>query len=130
MPLSLHKPIRPKASTKGPLTREGYVYCNGRFAGLLSEFGDLKKQTYTFQYDEDYVIENGTPIGNRFALSHDDFVFDTFPTFFANLVSEGWLRTHQANKARLDKSDYFGLLLGNGKELIGAISVLTHQIEE
>ena len=127
---SRHQTLRTQPPAKGSLSRVGYVYCNGRFAGLLTEFGDLKEQVYTFQYDEDYVIKNGTPIGHRFALGSDDFVFDTFPTFFANLVSEGWLRTHQAKKARLDKADYFGLLLANGKELIGAISVLTHQIEE
>lgn len=121
---------RPKAAGEYSLIRVGYVYCNGHFAGLLSEFGDLRTQMYTFQYDKNYVKARGAPIGYRFPLSNDDFVFDTFPTFFANLVSEGWLRTHQANKARLDKSDYFGLLLGNGKELIGAISVLTQLIEE
>lgn len=124
----LHQPPLPQVSRQ--YTRIGYVYCNGHFSGILAEFDDLKKQIYTFKYDESYIIANGTPIGNRFALSDNEFVFDTFPTFFANLVSEGWLRTHQAKKARLDKSDYFGLLLGNGKELIGAISVLTSRVEE
>lgn len=112
------------------VSRVGYIYCNGRFAGVLTEFSDLKKQFYTFKYDEAYVSGNGAPIGYRFALTNTTFEFDTFPTFFANLVSEGWLRTHQAKKARLDKHDHFGLLLGNGKELIGAISVLTQKIEE
>lgn len=103
--------------------RIGYVYCNGNFAGVLTEFDDLKTQKYTFKYDEVYLAF-GSPIGYRFALTDLEFTFDTFPTFFANLISEGWLRTHQANKARLDKSDSFGLLLENGKELIGALSIL------
>ena len=109
--------------------REGYIYCNGSFAGVLQEFSDLKTVSYLFQYDAAY-LKAGAPIGYRFPLSDQPFEFDTFPTFFANLISEGWLRTHQANKARLDKEDSFGLLLANGKELIGAISVLTSTVEE
>ncbi len=110
-------------------TREGHVYCNGSFAGLLQEFTDLKAENYRFIYDANYLI-NGVPIGYRFPLTVNPFEFDTFPTFFANLISEGWLRTHQAKKARLDKTDSFGLLLANGKELIGAISVVPNEIKE
>lgn len=110
-------------------TREGYIYCNGSFAGVLQEFDDLKTAHYLFKYDAAY-LKGGAPIGHRFPLSDHPFEFDTFPTFFANLISEGWLRTHQAKKARLDKADSFGLLLANGKELIGAISVLTRETEE
>lgn len=105
------------------LNREGHVYCNGVFAGLLQEFTDFKIERYRFIYDATYLI-NGAPIGYNFSLTEIPFEFDTFPTFFANLISEGWLRTHQAKKARLDKTDSFGLLLANGKELIGAISVV------
>lgn len=109
--------------------REGYIYCNGSFAGVLQEFSDLKTQTFVFTYDNNY-LQHGAPIGHRFPLTGKPFEFDGFPTFFANLISEGWLRTHQAKKARLDKSDSFGLLLANGKELIGAISVLTTETKE
>ena len=110
------------------INRTGYVYCNGRFAGVINEYSDLKTESYTFTYDSEY-LDSGDPIGYRFALQRDVFSFDTFPTFFANLISEGWLRAHQADKARLDKADSFGLLLENGKELIGAISVLHTKIE-
>ncbi|NQZ88926.1 MAG: HipA N-terminal domain-containing protein [Colwellia sp.] len=111
------------------LNREGYVYCNGAFAGLLQEFTDLKTESYRFIYGASYLT-NGAPIGHRFPLTDQPFEFDTLPTFFANLISEGWLRTHQAKKARLDKADSFGLLLANGKELIGAISVMPSEIKE
>jgi len=111
------------------LNREGDIYCNGSFAGVLQEFNDLKTVSYLFKYDAAY-LKDGAPIGHHFPLSDQPFEFDAFPTFFANLISEGWLRTHQAKKARLDKADSFGLLLANGKELIGAISVLTSGAEE
>ncbi|GAW95550.1 MULTISPECIES: HipA N-terminal domain-containing protein [Colwellia] len=110
-------------------SREGYIYCNGSFAGVLQEFNDLKTVSYLFKYDAAY-LKNGAPIGHHLPLSEQPFAFDAFPTFFANLISEGWLRTHQAKKARLDITDSFGLLLANGKELIGAISVLTSRTEE
>lgn len=109
--------------------RQGFIYCNGLFAGVLQEFSDLKQQSYLFKYDEAY-LQDGAPIGHHFPLNDRPFTFDTFPTFFANLISEGWLRTHQAKKAKLDKADSFGLLLANGKELIGAISVLTSETKE
>lgn len=111
------------------LNRQGYIYSNGIFAGVLKEFSDHKTQTYVFTYNTDY-LQHGAPIGHRFPLTDKPFEFDSFPTFFANLISEGWLRTHQAKKARLDKADSFGLLLANGKELIGAISVLTTEPKE
>ncbi len=111
------------------LNREGYIYCNGSLAGLLQEFTDFKVESYRFIYDAAYLTE-GVPIGHRFPLTDYPFEFDTFPTFFANLISEGWLRNHQAKKARLDKADSFGLLLANGKELIGAISVVPSEIKE
>ena len=110
-------------------TREGFIYCNGSLAGVLQEFNDLKTVSYLFKYDTAY-LKDGAPIGHRFPLRVQPFMFDTFPTFFSNLISEGWLRSHQAKKARLDKSDSFGLLLANGKELIGAISVLTSETKE
>jgi serine/threonine-protein kinase HipA len=111
------------------VNREGYIYCNGSLAGLLQEFTDLKTESYRFIYNTDYLM-NGVPIGHCFPLTDQPFEFDTFPTFFANLISEGWLRTHQAKKARLDKTDSFGLLLANGKELIGAMSVVPSEIKE
>ena len=109
--------------------REGHIYCNGSLAGLLQEFTDLKAERYRFTYDATYLI-NGAPIGYSFPLTGTPFEFDTFPTFFSNLISEGWLRTHQAKKARLDRTDSFGLLLANGIELIGAISVVPNEIKD
>lgn len=56
-------------------------------------------------------------------MTTESFRFDILPPFFTNLLSEGWLRNHQAKKARVDKNDEFGLLCANGQELIGGVSV-------
>lgn len=103
--------------------RRGKVLVNGQLAGVIIEYRDHTKETYTFTYDYAYLNE-GAPIGYHFPLSQQHYEFDTFPPFFANLVSEGWLKAYQSKKARLDKTDSFGLLLANGEELIGAVSIL------
>ncbi|GAA5135847.1 HipA N-terminal domain-containing protein [Thalassotalea piscium] len=105
------------------LNRQGLVFANGKFCGYLNEFRDAQLEKYTFEYDHDYMSE-GVPMGYHFPFTKNTFEFDTFPPFFSNLISEGWLRTHQSKLARLDKTDSFGLLLANGKELIGALSVV------
>ncbi len=103
--------------------RKGKVLVNGRLAGFIIEYRDNTKESYTFTYDDAY-LSDGSPIGYHFPISEKHYEFDTFPPFFANLVSEGWLRAYQSKKARLDKTDSFGLLLANGEELIGAVSIL------
>jgi serine/threonine-protein kinase HipA len=46
------------------------------------------------------------------------------PAYFENLVAEGWLRKVQAQAQRISEGDRFGLLLENGRDLVGAITVL------
>ena len=43
--------------------------------------------------------------------------------FFENLVSEGWLRKLQSQQQKIDENDRFGLLLANGGDLVGAVTV-------
>jgi serine/threonine-protein kinase HipA len=69
------------------------------------------------------VKEYKPPIGYHFPLNSKPYTLDTLHPFFTKLVSEGWVRVFQANKSRLDKRDDFGLLLANGGDLIGVISV-------
>ncbi|WP_208931794.1 type II toxin-antitoxin system HipA family toxin [Rheinheimera sp. F8] len=110
------------------LNRTGYVYVNQRLAGLLQEWQANVRQSYVFSYHQDYLDFNGPPIGVNFPLTPVPYNFDVFPPFFANLVSEGWVRRYQAQKAGLDRDDAFGLLLANGAELIGAVSVLNDEL--
>tara|TARA_R110002167_G_scaffold20405_19_gene74722 strand:- start:1362 stop:1718 length:357 start_codon:yes stop_codon:yes gene_type:complete len=106
------------------ISRQGRVYANGKLAGLLTEYKETTgAQMYSFEYDRDYIIQGGTPIGYHFPLKAEPYLYDVLHPFFTNLASEGWVRVFQASKARLDKRDDFGLLLANGGDLIGAISV-------
>ncbi|TWX63731.1 HipA N-terminal domain-containing protein [Colwellia sp. C1TZA3] len=105
------------------LNRRGIIKANGIIAGMISEYTDLKKEQFVFEYEDDYLT-NGSPIGHYYPLTSTPYISDHLPPFFSNLVSEGWLRGHQTKKSNLSKDDYFGLLLANGSELIGAISVI------
>lgn len=105
------------------LNRKGAVFVNGENVGEISEYTDLIKEEFVFEYNENY-LPHGSPIGHNYPLTSSPYKSDHFPPFFANLVSEGWLRAHQSKKANISKDDYFGLLLANGNELIGAISVI------
>lgn len=106
------------------LNRRGIIRANGNIAGIISEYTDLKKEQFVFEYQDDYLTNGSPPIGHHYPLTSVPYITDHLPPFFANLVSEGWLRGHQTKKASINKDDYFGLLLANGSELIGAISVI------
>ncbi|MBH0019743.1 HipA domain-containing protein [Pseudoalteromonas sp. SWXJ133] len=112
------------------INRRATVFANSIRAGDLIEYRDQSlsgKEEYIFIYDRNYLI-SGDPIGHHFPLKSEPFSFDILPPFFTNLLSEGWLRKHHAEKSRLDKNDEFGLLCANGNELIGAISVVAGKV--
>jgi serine/threonine-protein kinase HipA len=108
--------------------RIGYVYSNQRFAGKLVEFNTLAGYEYQFTYAASYIASGLPQIGYQLPVTHEPYQRHQLPPFFANLMSEGWVKRHQARIARLDQEDKFGLLLGHGVELIGPISVLTQYL--
>ena len=114
------------------INRVATVFVNANKAGTLAEYRDVNnlaaRESYVFTYAEEYLT-HGAPIGHHFPLTKTRYEFDALPPFFSNVLSEGWLRAHQAAKARLDKSDEFGLLCANGEELIGAVSVVAGEVD-
>jgi serine/threonine-protein kinase HipA len=106
------------------IRRQGHVFANGELAGMLTQYKDANgTDSYSFEYNTEYINQGRCPIGYHFALSSTPYKHDVLHPFFTNLISEGWVRVFQANRSRLDKRDDFGLLLANGGDLIGAISV-------
>mgnify|MGYP001146797481 CR=1 FL=1 len=98
--------------------RAANVFYNNRLAGVL-----IETQTgYRFTYDGKYLA-GGAPIGFHFPLQEAPFEFEVFPSFFENLTAEGWLRTVQSQSQKIDEDDRFGLLLHNGGDLVGAVTV-------
>lgn len=110
------------------ISRQGAIFANDILTGYLTELVLADKLSYTYQYHPDYLL-TGVPIGHSFPLQSAPFSFDAFPTFFENLLSEGWIKMYQTAKGKLDRRDEFGLLLHNGKVLIGALSVVNLEKE-
>ena len=98
--------------------RTAQVFYKHKLAGKLVETGG----GFTFTYDDDYLA-GGTPIAFTFPLQEDPFKHTRLPGFFENLVSEGWLRKLQSQEQKIDESDRFGLLLMNGRDLVGAVTI-------
>ena len=103
--------------------RKAQIFCNKRLAGILTE---IDRNKYIFQYDYSYVLD-GSPIGYNFPISDKPFYFSTFPVFFENLLSEGWMKNLQNSIQKISKNDLFGIFIANGAELIGAITAKEDQ---
>jgi serine/threonine-protein kinase HipA len=100
--------------------RQALVRYNGRLAGILIE----TTKGFEYQYDKDYLA-GGIAISFNYPLQEEAFYYAELPSFFENLVSEGWMRKLQSQEQHIDVTDPFGLLLANGRDLIGAVTVTT-----
>ena len=101
------------------MDRKVAVYHNERQAGLLIQHG---QKSYSFQYDTQYIA-TGLPIAFRLPLQKESFHSETLFPFFENLASEGWLLHLQSTQQKIDERDTFSLLIANGEDLVGAISL-------
>lgn len=100
------------------MDRIGQVYFRNFYAGELRE----TVSGYSFTYDKIF-IESGTPLSFNLPLQKNPFISTTLFSFFENLLAEGWMRGLQSKTLKIDENDKFGLLLLNGKDLIGAVTV-------
>lgn len=102
--------------------RQGAVYVNGIFAGIISE---EPGQGYVFVYDSAYYGNPSLPAVSL-TLPKRQLTYRSphlFP-FFANMLSEGSNRTVQARLHRIDEGDDFGILLATAYlDTPGAVTV-------
>ena len=101
------------------MDRVAEVYFEGRLAGVLTQTGD----EFRFRYNSHYLA-GGTPLSFNLPLREEAYVNQQLFPFFENLLSEGWLRKQQSQQQKVDENDRFGLLLLNGKDLVGAVTVV------
>lgn len=105
------------------MDRVAYVFFNEKFAGTITE----SSEGFKFVYDTDYIL-NGTPIGFNYPFSQLKYLsYNLFP-LFENLASEGWLLELQSTMQHIDKKDKLGILMNNGQDLIGSITVRKDKI--
>ena len=102
--------------------RQGQVFMNGIFAGILSE---MEGGGFTFVYDDGYLKDPSLP-AISLTLPKKVKVYTSaylFP-FFANMLSEGANRAVQAKLHRVDPDDDFGILLVTASvDTPGAVTV-------
>ncbi len=101
------------------MDRIGKVFFNKQLAGILKQ----TQAGYSFTYDRSYLAE-GTPLSFNLPLQEHPFVSDELFSFFDNLAAEGWLKKIQTKTQKINKTDKFGLILENGKDLTGAVMIL------
>lgn len=100
------------------MDRIAYVYLYEQYAGEIQE----TSKGFNFVYDSNYIL-TGTPIGFNYPFTQIKYFSPFLFPIFENLVSEGWLLNLQSSLQHIDKSDKLGILINNGKDLIGAITI-------
>jgi len=100
--------------------KKAIVYFKNIPAGMLEK----NESGFSFSYFPEYLnSEHATPIAYTFPLRVETYRSGTFFPFFQNLVSEGWLMNIQCKLQKIDKKDFFKLLVENGRDLSGAVSI-------
>ena len=100
---------------------QAHVYLRDHFVGTLER---LSSQSFRFQYDINYLNQTQPlPIATSFPLSKTPYESKSLPSFFENLILEGWLAHYMEKKLHIDRSDHWACLMATGSHPIGAVSV-------
>ena len=103
--------------------RRANILFKGEQAGVLEQHDD---GSFTFTYDTAWINDNGKPaisltLPKTARVYQSSFLFP----FFYNMLPEGSNKQLVCQANRIDKDDYFGLLMTTAKDdAIGAVRVL------
>lgn len=101
-------------------TRAAQVLYNGVAAGLLEKSG----KNYFFSYLAEYINDRGRPVSITMPLRKERYQSKMLFPAFANLLSEGANKKMQCRMLKIDKEDYFELLLATAtQDSIGPLTV-------
>jgi serine/threonine-protein kinase HipA len=103
--------------------RSAEVYCNGEFAGILTE--EKPGMNYVFRYDDKYFFDmNKSGVSLTLPKTQQEYRSEYLFPFFFNMLSEGANRKAQSRLLKIDEKDHFGILLATAQyDTIGAITV-------
>lgn len=103
--------------------RSGQVFYKNELAGTLTQ---LDNGSFLFQYDQQWFNDSSKPsISLTLPKTKMEFQSTTLFPFFFNLIPEGVNKQLICRKKRIDRDDYFGLLLEvAGGDTIGAVKVI------
>lgn len=102
------------------------VKFNNQICGALAKIiFDNGEHTFMFHYDVDYLLDEASPaISLSLPKRSKPFYSHQLFGFFDNMIAEGWLKREQTKLQRIDEDDHFSLLLNNGQDLPGAVTVI------
>ena len=92
------------------------VYFYNKLVGYLIQ----EDRMFHFSYLPSY---KGPSISLSLPNNGTVFSSETLPPFFHGLAPEGWLKKRYSETQKIDENDTLGLLVENGKDLLGAIKL-------
>lgn len=98
--------------------KKAKVFNFGIYAGDLVELE--KNKRYQFNYADTY---NGPPISLTLPTKQKEYVFEEFPPFFEGLLPEGIQLDALLRQTKIDRNDFFSILLITGKDLVGSVTL-------
>lgn len=98
--------------------RKAKAFNFGMYAGDLIELEKGKK--YQFIYSDDY---DGSPVSLTLPIKQKEYIFDVFPPFFEGLLPEGIQLDALLRLTKIDRNDFFSILLITGKDLVGSVTL-------
>ena len=98
------------------------VYCNGVFAGTLTE---ENRRNFVFRYDNSYYHDTcKTSVSLTLPKTQQEYRSEYLFPFFYNMLSEGVNKQIQCKLLKIDEKDHFGLLMATAQyDTIGAVTV-------
>jgi HipA-like protein len=102
--------------------RTAHVFYKNELAGTLSQ---LDNGSFNFRYDAQWLNDTSKPsISLTLPKTKLEFQSATLFPFFFNLIPEGVNKSLVCSKKRIDRDDYFGILLAvAGGDTIGAVKI-------
>ena len=95
------------------------IFLHGDKVGVLQQ----SDKGYSFAYSDAYVQSGKAAISVSLPVTMQPYETKELHGFFAGLLAEGWLRKTQAKTQQIHADDLFGLLVENGHDLIGAVTI-------
>ncbi len=108
------------------MNRSGKVFYKNEYCGEIQE----NENGYYFEYDKEYLKKEGSqPISATMPLQDKAFHSKTLFAFFDGLIPEGWLLDIAEKNWKVNYRDRMGLLLVCCRDCIGAVSVVSKDLE-
>ncbi len=102
------------------MPRQGRVYVQNKFAGIISE----TDTGYEFLYDDKYLNNpDSVPVSLTMPFTDEPYRSGFLFPFFDGLIPEGWLLGVVERNWKIDGKDRFGLMLAACADCIGDVRI-------